>query len=187
MNAHHWNGVSERALKTISDTSRDMLLHASARWKDGIDAALWPMATTYAVYIYNHIPNEHGIEPADLFSRTQFPRHKLKDIHTWGCLVYVLDPTLHQGNELPKCQPRSRKEIFVWFSPEHGSEVPLILNPTTGHISPQFHVVYDDAFSTLSSISNDDPPSSFWNEIDIDKFLCISPLDDDSPLTLGDE
>ena len=102
MNVYHQNGVAKRAAKTISDTSRAMMLHASVRWKDGIDAALWPMATTYAAYIYNHIPNEHGIEPADLFSGTQFPRHKLKDIYIWGCPVYVLDPTLQQGNKLSK-------------------------------------------------------------------------------------
>ena len=164
-----------------------MMLHASVRWKDGIDAALWPMATTYAAYIYNHMPNEHGIAPADLFSGSQFPRHKLKDIHTWGCPVYVLDPTLQQGKKLPKWQPRSRKGIFVGFSSKHGSEVPLVLNPSTGHISLQFHVVFDDAFSTVVSISNDEPPPNFWNEIDIDEFLYTIPLDDDSEATLNDE
>ena len=55
------------------------------------------MATTYAAYIYNHMPNKNGIVPADLFSRLQFPRRKLKYIHTWECPVYVLDPTLQQG------------------------------------------------------------------------------------------
>ena len=52
------------------------MLHASVRWKNGIDASLWPMATTYAVYIYNHMPDRDGIAPADLFSVFQFPRHK---------------------------------------------------------------------------------------------------------------
>ena len=71
-----------------------MMLHASVRWKDGIDAALWSMANTYDAYIYNRTPNENGIDPDDVFSGTQFPRHKLKDIHTLGCPFYVLDPTL---------------------------------------------------------------------------------------------
>ena len=94
VNAHHQNGISERTVKLISDTSRAMMLHTSVRWKNGIDAALWPMATTYVACLYNHTPNENGIAPADLFSEIQFPRHKLKDIYTWGCPVYVLDPTL---------------------------------------------------------------------------------------------
>ena len=45
-----------------------MILHASVRWKDGINVVLWHMATSYATYIYNHMPNEHGIAPADLLS-----------------------------------------------------------------------------------------------------------------------
>ena len=57
------------------------------------------MAVDYATYIHNHLPNDHGIAPADLFTGTQIPRHKLKDIHVWGCPVYVLDPTLQQGKK----------------------------------------------------------------------------------------
>ncbi len=33
VNAHHQNGIAERAVNTISDTSRAMMLHASVRWK----------------------------------------------------------------------------------------------------------------------------------------------------------
>ena len=187
VNAHHQNGVAERAIKTVSDISRAMMLHASVHWKDGIDSSLWPMSTTYAAYIHNHFPDEHGIAPADLFSGSQFPRHKLKDIHTWGCPVYVLDPTLQQGKKLPKWQPRSRKGVFVGFSSSHGSEVPLVLNPATGHISPQFHVVFDDSFSTVCSQQDIDTPPSFWNEFDLNEFLYQIPLDVDSPATLSNE
>ena len=38
---------------------------------------------------------------------------------------------------------------FVGFSPPHSSDVPLIINPYTGHIYPQFHVVFDVFFSTV--------------------------------------
>ncbi len=34
--------------------------------------------------------------------------------------------------------------IYIGRSPSHASNVGLILNPTTGHVSPQFHAVYDD-------------------------------------------
>ena len=52
------------------------------------------MAVKYAISIYNHLPNERGIAPADLFTGTQINCHKLKDPHVWGCSVYLLDPTL---------------------------------------------------------------------------------------------
>ena len=73
------------------------------------------------------------------------------------------------------------------FSPKHGREVPLILNPTIAHISPQLHVIFDYAFSTVVSISNDDPPPSFWDEIDIDEFMYTIPLDEDSDMNLSDD
>jgi hypothetical protein len=152
VNAHHQNGIAERSILSISNMARAMLLHASLRWKTGIDSSLWPMAVNYATYVYNHTPKENGIAPADLFTGTQIPRHKLRDIHVWGCPVYVLDPTLQAGKKLPKWQPRSRRGLFVGLSDSHSSDVPLILNLSTGSISPQFHVVFDDSFSTVMSI-----------------------------------
>jgi hypothetical protein len=39
-NAHHQNGVAERAIQTISNMARSMILHSSMHWKDGIYASL---------------------------------------------------------------------------------------------------------------------------------------------------
>jgi hypothetical protein len=39
--------------------------------------------------------------------------------------------------------------IYVGRLPSHASNVGLILNPLTGHVLPQFHVVYDDDFTTV--------------------------------------
>ena len=47
------------------------------------------MAVDYATYLHNHIPNQHGIAPVDLFFGSQVPKHKLRDLHVWGCPVYV--------------------------------------------------------------------------------------------------
>ena len=88
INSHHQNGVAERAIKTISEISRCLLLHASVHWKNGIDSSLWRMAVDYATYLYNHIPNKKGLAPCDLFFGTHSPRHKLRDLHVWGCPVY---------------------------------------------------------------------------------------------------
>ena len=82
-----------------------MMLHVSLKWKNGIDSSLWPMEVNYATYIFNHLPNDKGNASINLFSSSQLPRHRLLDIHTWGCPVYVLDPTLVNGKKLPKWQP----------------------------------------------------------------------------------
>jgi hypothetical protein len=162
VNAHHKNAIAERAIRTISELARSLILHASIHWRDGIDGALWPMAIDYATHIYNTLPNNHGICPADLFTGTTIPRHKLRDLHVWGCPVYVLDPALQQGKKLPRWQPRSRRGLFLGYSPHHSSDVPLVLNLQTGSISPQFHVVFDDSFSTVHSISSEEEPPDFW-------------------------
>jgi hypothetical protein len=49
-NAHHKNGVAERAVQSVSNMARALILHASAHWKDGIDLSLWPMAVMYATH-----------------------------------------------------------------------------------------------------------------------------------------
>lgn len=97
VNAHHQNGIAERNIRTVSNRARAMLLHAAIHWKDAVSSSLWPMAVQYAVYQHNHLPNKEGHAPADLFTGTTFPWHKLFQMHTWGCPVYVLDPKLQQG------------------------------------------------------------------------------------------
>ena len=52
------------------------------------------MATSYATYIYNNMPNSGGIASDDLLTETEFPCHRIKYIYVWGFPVYVLDPTL---------------------------------------------------------------------------------------------
>ena len=41
--------------------------------------------------------------------------------------------------------------MFVGLSKRHSSKAPLVLNLETGYISPQFHVVHDDFFATVTS------------------------------------
>jgi hypothetical protein len=177
VNAHHKNGVAERGIRTVSEIARSLLLHASAHWPNGCDGSLWPMAVDYACYLYNTLPNHLGTCPADLFTGPVAPRHKLRDLHVWGCPVYVLDPVLQQGKKLPRWQPRSRRGLFLGYSPHHSSDVPLILNLQTGSISPQYHVVFDDSFSTVQSISSDETPPDFWTSINLDAFIHRIPIE----------
>ena len=116
------------------------------------------MAIDYAVYLYNHLPNDQGIAPIDLFTRVTMPRHKLRDCHMLGYPVYVLDPVLAADKKLPRWQPRSRRGMFLDFSSAHSSDVPLVLNLRTGHVSPQYHVVFDDGFSKVQSIPEGTDP-----------------------------
>ena len=56
------------------------------------------------------------------------------------------------GSDPPKWEPRSRIGVYLGHSPFHAGSVALVWNPTTGHVSPQYHVVFDDDFTTVSYV-----------------------------------
>jgi hypothetical protein len=149
--AHHQNGVAERAIGSITRWARTMLLHSVIHWPDQVDLALWPFAVDYAVYLWNNLPQKDSLyAPIELFSGSKFPSYDhLHRTHVWGCPVYVLDPRLQDGHKLPKWTPRARRGRFLGVSPSHSSTVGRILNLTTGNVSPQYHCVYDDLYTTV--------------------------------------
>jgi Reverse transcriptase (RNA-dependent DNA polymerase) len=193
--AHHQNGVAERAIRTIVNWSRAMLLHMVIHWPAQADLALWPFAMEYATYIWNHLPRKGLLlSPVELLSRTKFHSYDfLRRTRVWGCPTYVLDPTLQDGKKLPKWRPRARRGQFLGFSTEHSSTIGRILNLTTGYISPQYHVVYDDLFTTVASTSATTfeetigfPPDQ-WETLLTSGYDRHEDLDDAAPLELHDE
>ena len=151
--AHHQNAVAERAVKTISYLARSMLLHQLLHWPAAFDLKNWPSAMEQAVFLYNHMPSErNSLAPVELFTGTKlFSYDALSRARVWGCPCYVLDPRLQDGKRIPKFTPRSRRGVYLGVSPKHSTTVGRILNLQTGYISPQYHVVYDEHFTTVMS------------------------------------
>ena len=87
----------------------------------------------------------------------------------------MLNPQLLQGRKLPKWEPRSRREVFVGLNHVHSSDVPLVLITKTGHISPQYHLVFDNTFSPVPSLKLEEDPPAFWNVLDLDEFIHTVP------------
>ena len=83
----------------------------------------------------------------------------------WGCLVYVLEPALQDGKKIPKWEPRAHLGMFLGSSQVHSLLVALVLNVSTGKISPQYHVVFDDKFSTVTSLPTEDSLDNQWARI----------------------
>jgi hypothetical protein len=148
--AHHQNGIAERRIKDLTESSRTMLLHAQHRWPKTITANLWPQALKHAVNIRNAIPRElNGSSPLSKFSGTDI-QPNMKHFHPFGCPVYVLESALQSaGAMFNKWIERARVGIFLCHSPNHAASVPLVMSTQTGLVSPQFHVVYDDDFATV--------------------------------------
>ncbi len=79
--------------------------------------------------------------------------------------MYVLDVSLQNGKKLPKSNPWACLDFFLGFSDLHSSLVPLVLNVDTGHISPQFHVIFDNKFETVASLAIGEPLDKQWADI----------------------
>ena len=90
--------------------------------------------------------------PLELFSNALFPDYShLQRTHVFVCPVYVLDPKLQDAKQISKWKMRSRRGIYLGISKDHSSTVHLILNLVTYKVSPQYHFVFDDHFSTVAS------------------------------------
>ena len=168
--AAHQNGVAERNIKTIVDIARTILIHAAIHSEQGhITAELWPMAMDHAVWIYNRTPKmDSGMSPLELISRTKiWPYDDIfRNCHVWGSPAYILEPKLQKsGVKIPKWNKRSRIGIYLGFSKMHAHTVSLILNKLTRSITPQFHVVFDDYFTTISSRPDPDKFIAHWKRL----------------------
>ena len=114
------------------------------------DLALWSFAVKHAAWIYNRCPNKStGLTPLELLTKMKANHKDLLRTHIWGCPMFVLDPKLQDGRKIPKWNRCSRQGQFLGFSDEHSSLVANVRNLTTGYVSPQYHVVFDDLFQTV--------------------------------------
>eukprot|EP00956_Cyclotella_meneghiniana_P017490 scaffold28544_cov39-Cyclotella_meneghiniana.AAC.1 len=135
------NGVAERGIQTVSSMAKANMFHAMLHWPGRKFIDMWPLAMQYAVWVHNRLPPDgYGAPPEELWSGIKF---------------YVLDPRLQDGKQIPKWDSKVRQGVFVGFSPDHSTNVPLVYNPKTQHISPQYHVIFDDHFTTVPAFTDE--------------------------------
>ena len=131
-----------------------MLLHEIIYWPDFITIMLWPFETKCAQDRMNNLHVDINLETPDMkFSNTKAVNAQLNHYHAFGFPVYILDSILQTNPKgVPKWEPRSRLGIYIGHLPAHAGSVALVLNLKTGLVPPQYHVVYDDQFSTVHHI-----------------------------------
>ena len=163
VNAHFQNGVAERRIRDLQELARTSLLYAMNKWKRMILTCLWPYAIRHANDVSNATPKKgEDLSPLEQFSGVKVAP-KLRHFHAFGCPTYVLDNALQGNQGAPKWKHRARLGVYLGPSPNHARSVALILNPRTGHVSPQFHVKFDDFFETVSDKSTDfNAPAPEW-------------------------
>jgi hypothetical protein len=86
--------------------------------------------------------------------------------HIFGSPCFVLDSQLQSEiDSAPKWKlPRSRLGIYVGHSPAHAGPVALVINPQTGHVLPQYHVVFYELFTTVTFMEKSEVPTD-WAEL----------------------
>jgi hypothetical protein len=73
-----------------------------------------------------------------------------QDFRVFGCPSYVLHKDLQDGHKVSKWNAHSWQGVYVGHSSCHSGSIPLMYNTKTMHISPQYHVIYDEFFRTAT-------------------------------------
>lgn len=93
------------------------------------------------------------MSPMELLTNRRSDHHDLLRAKVFGCPSFVLDASLADGKKIPKFRSRSKVGQFLGFSNQHSSVVGLIRNLSTGSITPQYHVVFDEKFQAVAGLS----------------------------------
>jgi hypothetical protein len=184
----HQNRV-ERSVQTIFNWARAMLLHFVMHWPQEAKLSLWPYAVSYAVWLWNNMPDPSTrLSPQELFMGTTFDNYRhLQRARVFGCPVYVLDPRLQDAKKLPKWSKRAYRGIFLGFSDMHHSTVALVMNPETGSIGAQYHVVFDERFTTVSTDMDEPFEPDEWISLfpdGYDQHESLEPIEDENGQTV---
>ena len=162
---HSQNGIAERRIKSLCEDARTMLSHGMHAWPQVVTKSLWPFALKASCRARNKFNlDEDNCSPEMKLAGVKTPP-EIRNEHPLFCPVFTLHKGLQSGlGTIPKWNPRSNAGVYLGHSPEHASNVALVLNLTTGHVSPQYHVVFDDNFSTIDYISSQKEPTN-WEEL----------------------
>ena len=163
MNTRFQNGIAEHRIRDLQERTQTSMLYAMHKWKKMVIINLSLYAMRHANDVANAMPRKgKEISPLELFSGVQIAP-KLCHFNMFRCPMYVLDNALQSGQGAPKWKKQSRLGVYLGPSPNHACSIALVLNPQTGHVSPQFHTKFDDFFEMVQDKSTDlNVPDPKW-------------------------
>jgi hypothetical protein len=74
-------------------------------------------------------------------------------MHPLLCPVYVLGRRIQEGAPPPKWTKRTTQKAYVGHLHQYSKSVPMVWDPNTKLVSPQFHVMFDDNFDTVQALN----------------------------------
>eukprot|EP00957_Ditylum_brightwellii_P011160 845498-Ditylum_brightwellii.AAC.2 len=142
------------------DNIRTALLHAKRKWLKDITSTLWPFCYRVVKERQNRLDlNSNGMSPLEVLLGHR-EEITVEDYHSWGCPIFALDSKLQSGQGIGslKWDPRAHIEVYLGHSPVHAGNVSLVIKVQTGHVSPQYHMVFDIEFTTVPYLNSDKAP-----------------------------
>ena len=89
--------------------------------------------------------------PESILHQIEVKEIPMKSFHTLFWPAYVIDAHL-QSNEKagpPKWELYYRIGVYLGHLPFHAGSIALFWNSTTVRVSPQYHILFDDDFTTV--------------------------------------
>ena len=130
-------------------------------WPQMVDSIFWPFAFKAMAECINNLQVDlEGNTPESKLHGVESETIPVKTYHTLFCPIYILDSRLHNAGSAgpPKRESHSRIGVYLGHSTFHAGSVALVFNPSTGRVSPQYHVVFDDEFSTVPHMEKGSTP-----------------------------
>jgi hypothetical protein len=128
------------------------------RWPDAVNINLWPYALRFANDVFNATHLSKLETHRVIFSSTPVRPQVLNCTPILSTYV-LLHGGLQGGGKRPNKWVRLRMCILVSPATRPFS-VALVLSLTTGYVSPQFHLKFDDFFETVQETKS--LPRSRW-------------------------
>lgn len=126
-----------------------------AKWPQVITKDMWPFAICHMVNFHNaSIIHNKNASLYSLFTGQAAP-WSLNHFHVFCCPTYVLAKRLHDGDIYSKWKARSWHGVYIGTSNCHASHIPLIYNYATMHVTPQYHMVYDEGFTSTTHMTEE--------------------------------
>ncbi len=133
-------------------SARTLLLHRICMWPQMIDTMFWPFSFKAEAKSHNCLLlNSACLTPNALLHGVLLNAMPVKTFQTLFCPVYALNTWSQSACSpgTPKWESWSQIGVYLRHSPFHAGSVALVLNPCTGQVCPQYHVTFNDSFSTV--------------------------------------
>jgi hypothetical protein len=135
------NGKAERIIRTLNNSIRTMLLHAS------LPPTYWAEGLLTACYLQNRHPSS-SIQNDIPYTRLHNQPPTYNHLRVFGCLCY---PNM-QATSKHKLAPRSTTCVFLAYPPSHKGY--RYLNLSTRHIIISRHVIFDETAFPFAATSD---------------------------------